>query len=92
MKTASLSRRPVRRTVSVTIKDMPAPLHRELKSRAALRGRSLNTEVLACLEAQTRSQPVDVAELLERARAIRRTLRLDLAPADLQSAKVEGRK
>jgi plasmid stability protein len=92
MKAAAAKPNGVRRKVTITIKDMPAGLHRELKNRASLSGRSLNTEVLACLEAQTRSQRINPEAFLARARAFRATLNLELAPGDWESARREGQK
>ena len=35
---------------SITLKDIPHPVHAALKQRAKRHGRSLNKEALACLE------------------------------------------
>ena len=56
---------------TVTLKDLPADLHRKLKARAERNGRSLNREVIECLEASFRAERVDVEGLLERARRVR---------------------
>jgi len=61
---------------TLTIKNVPDPLVRRLKARATLHRRSLNREVIACLEALAQATPVDPDGLLARAREVRR------APAD----------
>ena len=61
---------------TLTIKNVPDPLVRRLKARATLHRRSLNGEVIACLEALVQAAPVDPEALLARAREVRR------APAD----------
>jgi plasmid stability protein len=76
---------------AITIKDMPARLHRELKARAEIHGRSLNTEVLACLETSVRSSAVDIDRLLENARALRRSTPVRLTEKDLVALKGAGR-
>jgi plasmid stability protein len=58
---------------NLTIKNVPKPVLRRLKTRAALHRRSLNLEVIACLESLVQSTPVDVDALLVRVREIRRT-------------------
>ncbi len=56
---------------SLTIKNVPAPLVRRLKARAAANRRSMNLEVIACLESVTGTTPIDPEAFLARARAIR---------------------
>jgi antitoxin FitA len=56
---------------SLTIKNIPAPLVRRLKTRAVANRRSLNHEVIVCLEAAAGSVSIDPETLLARARALR---------------------
>ena len=58
---------------TLTIKHVPQPLVDRLKRRAALHRRSLNREVIACLEGVARPVPVDADALLARAWEVRRT-------------------
>jgi len=58
---------------NLTIKNVPEPVLRRLKARAATHRRSLNLEVIACLEALVQSAPVDTDALLAGIRQIRRT-------------------
>jgi len=44
---------------NLTIKNAPATLVRRLKRQAAVHRRSLNLEVIACLETATYAAPVD---------------------------------
>jgi plasmid stability protein len=57
---------------TLTIKNVPEPLVRRLKARATLHRRSLNREVIACLEALAQAAPVDPDALLARVREVRR--------------------
>lgn len=57
---------------SLTIKNVPEVLLRRLRARALLHHRSLNHEVIVCLEAAVQATPVDPDTLLARARAVRR--------------------
>jgi plasmid stability protein len=56
---------------SLTLKNIPPGLHEQLRQRAASNRRSLSQEALACLEQAAASEPVDVGQLLARARRLR---------------------
>jgi len=56
---------------TLTIKNVPGKLVRRLKTQASLHRRSLNLEVISCLEAATGATPVDPEALLATARAMR---------------------
>ena len=77
--------------ITITLKDLPPRLHRELKSRAVAHGRSLNTEMIACLEASVHSSRVDVETVLQEARALRKSVKIRLTQKDLLAAKSGGR-
>lgn len=77
---------------NLTIKNVPDPLVRRLKVQAARHRRSLNLEVITCLETVTQAVAVDVDTLLARARMIRRTpVRLRLNDPMLKALKARGR-
>jgi plasmid stability protein len=59
------------RTQSLTLKNVPARLVKRLKARAVENRRSLNLEVIACLESVTGVVAIDPEAFLVRARAIR---------------------
>ena len=56
---------------TLTVKNIPQPVVERLKQQAALHRRSLNLEVIACLEATVQATPVDTEVLLARIREIR---------------------
>jgi plasmid stability protein len=70
---------------TVTLKDLPADLHRKLKARAERNGRSLNREVIECLEASFGVERIDVEALVEKARRVRASI------AATTSARITGR-
>jgi len=77
---------------NLTIKNVPGPVLRRLKARAALHRRSLNLEVIVCLESLVQSLPVDVNALLAHVREIRRTpARTKLTDRTLTRLKTTGR-
>jgi antitoxin FitA len=49
---------------TITLKDIPAPLHAALKQRARRHGRSLNREALMCLERVVAPARINTEELL----------------------------
>lgn len=77
---------------NLTIKNIPEPIVRRLKARAAQRRRSLNSEVIACLEALVQPTPIDPEALLAEIRAVRVTPRGGpLTDAMLKRFKAQGR-
>lgn len=77
---------------SVTIKNIPEPLYAELKAMASRHHRSINNEVIACLDARYGPGPRDAAETLEAARAIRRrTANCGMTPEAMEEAIEQGR-
>jgi plasmid stability protein len=76
---------------SLTLKDLPTSLHRELKARAERHGRSLNREAIACLRGAIATERVDVDAVLARARAARRRVRGAIAIAEIRRLIRAGR-
>lgn len=71
---------------SITLKDIPRPVHAALKQRALRHGRSLNKEALACLEMAVAPVAVDVRAMLFDIRTHRAVLPGRLNDRLIQSA------
>ncbi len=56
-----------------TVKNIPTELYQRLKESAQANRRSLNSEIIACIELATGSQPVDVEQFLSARPPIART-------------------
>ena len=56
---------------TLTIKRLPDELYHQLKARTEANRRSLNSEILVCLERAVRATPVEVAGALTRIDALR---------------------
>lgn len=56
---------------SVTVKNIPAELYEKLKKSAQSRHRSINGEIIACIERTVRSQPINPDLVLANARKLR---------------------
>ena len=78
---------------TITLKALPATLHRRLKARASSHKRSLNQEVISLLEeAVAPSRRIDTAKLLAEAREFRATFGFSVTPDEIDRLKREGRK
>lgn len=75
---------------TITLKDIPQPVHAALKQRARRHGRSLNKEALACLEMAVAPVRVNISALLLDIRTHRATLPGQLNDRLIQMAD-EGR-
>jgi len=77
---------------TLTIKNIPDELYEQLRQSAARHRRSVNSEVIVCLEKVLGSSFIDPATLLASIRALRKTVStVFVTEEDLQAAKDEGR-
>ena len=77
--------------ITITIKGLSKETHQALKKRAVTHGRSLNTEAIAVLEASVRSTPVNVQDVIARARAARSMMKFRTSVTEVGRFKREGR-
>jgi plasmid stability protein len=77
---------------TLTIKNIPDEVYEQLKQRAARHRRSVNSEIIVCLETVLGSRVVDPATALTSVRALRETLSsVFVTEEELRAAKEEGR-
>jgi plasmid stability protein len=77
---------------TITLKNIPADLHRELKKRAEEHHRSLNKEIIATLTITTgKTHRVDVEALIREARAARAKFTRQISDAEINTWKRAGR-
>jgi antitoxin FitA len=76
---------------SLTLKNVPAVIHRRLKERAARHRRSLNNEAIECLGSVVLAERVDVQAILAEARRLRRGMRGPITDDDISALKKSGR-
>jgi len=77
---------------TITLKNIPAELHRELKKRAEEHHRSLNKEILATLKNATSGTiRLDPAKLEESVRRARSLFRRPITAREIDRWKREGR-
>jgi plasmid stability protein len=77
---------------TITLKNIPAELHRELKKRAEEHHRSLNKEIIATLKTTIgKTYRVDVEALIREARAARAKFARQISDAEINVWKRAGR-
>ena len=77
---------------TITVKNVPDDIYEDLKNSASIHRRSINSEVIFCIEKAVRSHHLDPKELFTRVEAIRN--KIDVPPltyAVLRQARGEGR-
>ena len=77
---------------TVTVKNIPDELYERLRSVAEINRRSINSEIIMCIENNVISRRIDLEEVLENARQLRRlTARHPISDEEFNQAKAEGR-
>ena len=76
---------------TITLKNLPDELHVRLKERAARNRRSLNNEVIACLEEAAEFESGNTEDFLAKARTVRKKVGGYLAEKQLNRYKRLGR-
>ena len=77
---------------TVTVKNIPDELYDRLKSIAEINRRSINSEIIMCIENTVISRPKNLNEVLENARQLRQlTAGHMIDDKDFNKAKEEGR-
>jgi plasmid stability protein len=77
---------------TVTVKNIPDDLYERLKAVAEINRRSINSEIIVCIERAVASRRIDPEMVLERARILRElTARHPISDEEFSQAKAEGR-
>jgi plasmid stability protein len=79
------------RMASITIKDVPPEVHERLRQRARTNRRSLQQEILACLEEAVLPTRPDAGEIIEEARVLGRRFGIRVDHRTTDRYKREGR-
>ena len=77
---------------TITVKNVPDDIYEDLKNSASIHRRSINSEVIFCIEKAVRCHRLDPNELFTRVEAIRN--KIDVPPltdAVLRQARGDGR-
>ena len=77
---------------TVTVKNIPDELYARLKSVAEINRRSINSEIIMCIEHAVMSRQIDPKKMLEKARHLRKlTTNHPIGDEEFNQAKIEGR-
>jgi len=77
---------------TITLKGIPTFLHSELKKRAEINKRSLNNEIIVCLESFLGFRNVEKQQYLEEVREFRKTIKSEISNKLIDELKNEGRR
>jgi antitoxin FitA len=77
---------------TLTVKNIPNEIYQRLRQRAEANRRSLNSEIIACIEQAVSSQAIDPEQVLASARKIREnTSHYKITEEEYNQAKNMGR-
>jgi antitoxin FitA len=77
---------------TITVKNIPDELYERLKSLAETHRRSINSEIIMCIENAVMSRRIDLDKTLEAARMLRQlTAGRTISDEEFNRAKAEGR-
>jgi len=76
---------------SITVKNIPEDIYNKLKQQAEAHHRSMNSEIIACLERYVEPRRVSPEEILRQARMMRKKVRGNLSAEEIQDAIDQGR-
>lgn len=77
---------------SITIKNIPDGLYEKLRNNASLNRRSINSEMIHCLETTLLPRKISIEERIQRARWLRAKIRAkDINPDEIAGAISQGR-
>jgi len=76
---------------SITVKNIPDSIYNKLKQQAQAQHRSMNSEIIACLERSVEPKRVSPDEILRLARMMRSKVRGSLSAEEIQDGIDQGR-
>lgn len=76
---------------NITVKNIPESIYKKLKQQAAMQHRSMNSEIIFCLERSVEPNRVTPDEILQQARLMRKKVKGSLSSLQIEDAINEGR-
>ncbi len=77
---------------SITVKKIPEKLYDKLKATASINRRSINNEMINCLEMVLMPKRTTVSDRIQKARELRSQINIDrIDPSEISNAISEGR-
>ena len=76
---------------NITVKNIPKSIYNKLKQQADAQHRSMNSQIIACLEQSVEPKRVSPDEILRQARTMRKKVKGSLTAEEIQNAIDQGR-
>ncbi len=77
---------------NITLKNIPDDLYENLKSHAAINRRSLNNEIIVCIEKAVKSKRIDKEQFINRIQILRKNINIPFLTDEMfNKIKNEGR-
>ncbi|MDR9407556.1 MAG: Arc family DNA-binding protein [Balneolaceae bacterium] len=76
---------------SITVKNIPEEIYDRVREQAKAHHRSINSEIIACLEQTVKAQQVSTDDILQEARRLRKKAKGSLSSYEIDSAINQGR-
>ncbi|MDR9417936.1 Arc family DNA-binding protein [Gracilimonas sp.] len=76
---------------SITVKNIPKDIYDKVREQASAHHRSINSEIIACLEQTVKPKQISSDDILQEARRLRKKAKGSLSSEEIESAINEGR-
>jgi len=76
---------------SITVKNIPEEIYDRVREQASAHHRSINSEIIACLEKTVKPRQVSTDDILKEARRLRKKAKGSLSSEEIESAINQGR-
>ena len=77
---------------TITLKNVPRAIHLNIKKRAERNHRSINGEIISCLEKILGLCEDEADSLLAKVENVQKNIKFVVSKKEIQEAKIEGRK
>ncbi|HET6528006.1 MAG TPA: Arc family DNA-binding protein [Balneolaceae bacterium] len=76
---------------SITVKNIPDEIYSKVREQADAHHRSINSEIIACLEQSVQARSISAEEILQEARRMRKKAKGSLSSQEIEDAINQGR-
>ncbi len=76
---------------SITVKNIPEEIYDKVREQAKAHHRSINSEIIVCLEQTVKPQQVSTNSILQEARRLRKKAKGSLSSEEIEAAINQGR-
>lgn len=76
---------------SITVKNIPDEIYDKVRQQAQAHHRSINSEIIACLEQTVQARSISPSDILNEARRLRKKAKGSLSSKEIEEAINQGR-